>query len=198
MFLDILVYAGVVALFAAPVIVVVWWEYRARAARRFVGEYLTDLLRPLRNHLRRPIAARELKPLYYAGDYEGMIRYVQHSMHLDLNIKLNVVDDGAAPLWVQMPAAMPPYGTSAFRNTTAQVFVRRDILQRRPFSWTVFGIAHELSHIVLNSINHPLRQEEKAVDLTAMIFGYQNFAWSAETRERMPIGIKSSYSGSGI
>jgi hypothetical protein len=33
-------------------------------------------------------------------------------------------------------------------------------------------VAHELFHVVLDTIDHPLRQEEKAVDLTAMLLGF--------------------------
>ena len=36
-------------------------------------------------------------------------------------------------------------------------------------------MAHELSHVVLDSIRHELRQQEEAVDLTAMHRGYGSF-----------------------
>jgi len=35
-------------------------------------------------------------------------------------------------------------------------------------------IAHELSHIVLSEIGHPLADSEEAVDLTAMLLGYRD------------------------
>jgi hypothetical protein len=58
--------------------------------------------------------------------------------------------------------------------------VRRDLLETKPFGWVVAGFAHELSHVVLFSIGHPLQHEEKAVDLTAMILGYPTFVEGAE------------------
>jgi hypothetical protein len=48
------------------------------------------------------------------------------------------------------------------------------------FSWVVAGFAHELSHVILLSIGHRLRHDEKAVDLTAMVLGYQSFISDAE------------------
>jgi hypothetical protein len=62
--------------------------------------------------------------------------------------------------------------------------VRRDLLETKPFGWIVAGFAHELSHVVLFSIKHPLQHEEKAVDLTAMILGYLTFIESAEVTVR--------------
>jgi len=53
-------------------------------------------------------------------------------------------------------------------------------LKTKPFNWVVAGFAHELSHVVLFSIGHGLQHEEKAVDLTAMILGYQQFIVGAE------------------
>ena len=58
--------------------------------------------------------------------------------------------------------------------------MRRDLLESKPFEWVVAGFAHELSHVVLFSIGHRLQHEEKAVDLTAMILGYQIFVANAE------------------
>jgi hypothetical protein len=60
------------------------------------------------------------------------------------------------------------------------VNARRDLLETKPFTWVVAGFAHELSHVVLFAIGHPLQHEEKAVDLTAMILGYQVFVTDAE------------------
>jgi hypothetical protein len=104
-------------------------------------------------------------------------------MHLDLQVSLRIAEIGGKerpPMWIETPNAMPPYGTAAFRRTRVWIYIRRDILNGKPFEWLVAGIAHELSHVVLFSIGHPLQHNEKAVDLTAMILGYQNFVVNAE------------------
>jgi hypothetical protein len=44
--------------------------------------------------------------------------------------------------------------------------------QSAPFATLAFAVAHELSHIILYSVNHALQHDERAVDLTAMHFGF--------------------------
>jgi hypothetical protein len=51
--------------------------------------------------------------------------------------------------------------------------VRKSFLEQSPFDEVSMGIAHELSHLVLDSVKHPLRRCEKAVDLTAMMLGFR-------------------------
>jgi hypothetical protein len=86
-------------------------------------------------------------------------------------------------MWIELPEPMPVFGTAEFNETKVIVNARRDILETRPFAWVVAGFAHELSHVVLFSIGHRLQHDEKAVDLTAMILGYQYDICDAETEE---------------
>lgn len=111
-----------------------------------------------------------------------MLGWIKNSMGLDLRVGFRIVDspEPSAPMWIETPKYMPAYGTREFRNTRVIVNVRRDLLETKPFGWVVAGFAHELSHVVLFSIGHPLQHEEKAVDLTAMILGYPTFVESAE------------------
>jgi len=83
-------------------------------------------------------------------------------------------------MWVETPERMPLFGTSEFRRTRIVVNARRDLIENKPFRWVVAGFAHELSHVVLFSLGHELQHNEKAVDLTAMILGYQSFIADAE------------------
>jgi hypothetical protein len=53
------------------------------------------------------------------------------------------------------------------------------------------AIAHELSHVVLDSIRHPLFREEKAVDLTAMLLGFRRLYLSGAHTEKGQIGYLS-------
>jgi hypothetical protein len=55
------------------------------------------------------------------------------------------------------------------------VFLRKAFLLKYKFEHVVMAIAHELSHIVLFRIRHPLEEVEVAVDLTAMLLGYGEF-----------------------
>jgi hypothetical protein len=123
-----------------------------------------------------------LRMLYDRKDYASMLGWIKNSMRLNLSVGLRIVDSSkrSAPMWIETPKHVPPYGTHEFRNTRVIVNVRRDLLETKPFEWVVAGFAHELSHVVLFSIVHPLQHEEKAVDLTAMILGYPTFIESAE------------------
>jgi hypothetical protein len=127
-----------------------------------------------------------LRTLYDRKDYPAMLGWIKNSMRLDLRVGLRIADspEPSAPMWIETPMNMPLYGTSEFRRTQVVVNVRRDLLETKPFGWIVAGFAHELSHVVLFSIKHPLQHEEKAVDLTAMILGYLAFVESAEVTVR--------------
>jgi hypothetical protein len=129
-----------------------------------------------------PIDPAILRTLYDRRDYAAMLGWIKNTMRLDLRVGLRIVKSPqpSAPMWIETPANMPPYGTSAFRNTRVIVNVRQDLLETKPFGWVVAGFAHELSHVVLFPIGHPLQHEEKAVDLTAMVLGYPAFVESAE------------------
>jgi hypothetical protein len=123
-----------------------------------------------------------LQRLYDRKDYAAMLGWIKNSMRLDLRVGFRIVDSSepSAPMWIETPKRMPSYGTSEFRSTRVVVSARRDLLETKPFGWVVAGFAHELSHVVLFSIGHPLQHEEKAVDLTAMVLGYRTFVESAE------------------
>jgi hypothetical protein len=90
-------------------------------------------------------------------------------------IRVGVYRSGAPvddPAWLVRPAVVPPYGSRAFCNTLFTVGFQASFVKEEPFPALVFATAHELSHIVLHSVDHALRYDEKAVDLTAMYFGY--------------------------
>jgi hypothetical protein len=146
-----------------------------------VRNHLVQLLNSL-GAVTPPIDPAVLRTLYDRRDYAAMLGWIKNSMRLQLRVGLRIVDssDPSPPMWIETPGRMPPYGTAEFRSTRVVVNVRRDLLETKPFGWVVAGFAHELSHVVLFSIGHPLQHEEKAVDLTAMILGYRTFVESAE------------------
>jgi hypothetical protein len=111
-----------------------------------------------------------------------MLGWIKNSMQLELRVGLRIVDapDAAPPMWIETPQQMPAYGTAEFKRMRVVVNVRREVLETKPFVCVVAGFAHELSHVVLFSIGHRLQRQEKAVDLTAMILGYQSFIADAE------------------
>jgi hypothetical protein len=87
------------------------------------------------------------------------------------------VPDGAASermgavAWVALPKEMPAFGSKEFRKMTIKMYFRKSFFQQS-YDRAAMAVAHELSHIILESIGHPLRRCEKAVDLTAMLLGF--------------------------
>lgn len=140
-------------------------------------ESLINGLRESFGSVRPPIQEEELRVLYDAKDYAGMILHIQKILCLNMNVRLGLVNSGGpdAPAWVWRPTDMPLYGTSAFRELTVIVYLRKTFLHNGNFEEAVLAIVHELCHILLDATGHSLREQEEAVDLTAMLFGFRDF-----------------------
>jgi hypothetical protein len=127
-----------------------------------------------------PIDLTSLKRLHEARDHKGIIKLVKRLMNIEaVTFQVFWVPDGAAsdsglkdaPAWVKLPSNMPFYGSEEFKEMTIEMFFRRSFFQQA-YDQAVLAVAHEFSHVVLESIWHPLRKCEKAVDMTAMILGF--------------------------
>ncbi|MBU6321776.1 hypothetical protein KGO04_04600, partial [Patescibacteria group bacterium] len=137
----------------------------------------------------------ELEVLHRTEEYAGMLQVVREKLRLPMRLRLGLVKSGGpvarsglpAPAWVESEGSMPMYGTQAFAEHQVVVYVRRTFLAEVPFETAVCTMAHELSHVVLDSIAHPLRMTEEAVDLTAMFLGFRGFYLKKTTHDRVTI-----------
>jgi hypothetical protein len=94
------------------------------------------------------------------------------------------------------PDELPFHGTKEFRETSLKMYFRKSLLEQHTYDQVAIVIAHELSHVVLDSIRHPLRREEKAVDLTAMLLGFRRMYVSGAHREtRLGNGVRTQTFG---
>ena len=162
--------------------------------RKYLGQ--------LREKLPRvpPVDIAALRSLHAAEDHKGIVRLIKRLMNIEaVTFEVAWVPDGAAQdrqdaaAWVLLPEEMPLYGSKEFNGMTVKMFFRRSFL-RQAYDEAVFVVAHELSHVVLESIRHPLRKCEKAVDLTAMLLGFGRVYETAcykETREGNRIKFRS-------
>jgi hypothetical protein len=156
---------------------------------------IASSIKKLRQHLPHvpPISVRKLKALHGTRDYEGMVRLIRSAMNLEVRLLVGWISSGESkemthvPAWVEMPVNMPYYGTAEFKKLSIKVFIRKDFLENR-YDKVAIAIAHELSHIVLDSIHHPLRREEKAVDLTAMLLGFSRLYMIAAHTAQSKLG----------
>lgn len=121
-----------------------------------------------------PIRVQEIKRMHRKRDLGGIVKLIRNTMNVNVRLTLHWTDQvrGNAPAWVLLPEKMPYYGTAEFAKIRIDMFIRKSFAEARPYSEFAMAVAHEFSHIVLDSIHHPLRREEKAVDLTAMILGF--------------------------
>jgi hypothetical protein len=145
--------------------------------RKELIETYIDSLRASFGSVRLPVAEEELQLLYNRKDYAGMVSYIRNVLRLDMGIRLGLVNSGGrdAPAWIVGPVNMPMLGTQAFKQLTVTMYLKKSFLTEGYFEATVCAIAHELCHVVLSATWHPLRQQEEAVDLTAMLLGFRDF-----------------------
>src|SRR3989344_2146748 len=125
----------------------------------------------------RPEAdACELERLHKAGELAKMLGAIRDKLNLNMRLRLARVNVGGldAPMWIEVPKPMPGFGTRAFRNASVTVYIRKTFITRAPYGAMVVGMAHELSHVVLEALRHPLRNQEEAVDLAAMLLGFRD------------------------
>jgi len=71
---------------------------------------------------------------------------------------------------VYIPSYLPLYGTSSFANFPVDVKVSENI-KEHPDTFMAI-MAHELSHIVLNSLRYDEKDNEIYTDITAMLLGF--------------------------
>jgi hypothetical protein len=133
----------------------------------------------------QPISTGRLKALHAAQDYKGMVQLMKQVMNIEgVTFVVYWVPEGAAqqshmkdaPAWVELPslpARLPFYGTKEFNESSLKMYFRKSFLADHTYDQVAILIAHELSHVILDSIWHPLHREEKAVDLTAMLLGFR-------------------------
>jgi hypothetical protein len=144
--------------------------------QHLVESYIDQLLATF-GSARFPVAEEDLQHSYDRRNYANMISHIKGHLNLNIGMRLGLVNSGGpnAPAWVQMPVYMPLYGTREFQSLTITVFLRKSFLQEGTFERVVCAIAHELCHVLLDGILHPLREKEEAVDLTAMLMGFRDF-----------------------
>jgi hypothetical protein len=132
-----------------------------------------------------PVPVHKLKALHKKQDFGSIVRLIRAGMNVDVRLTLHWTSGPppkgleAASAWIELPKNMPRYGTPAFKELKLNIFILKSFAAERGYQEFAITVAHELSHVVLESIKHPLRKEEKAVDLTAMLLGFSYLYRSA-------------------
>ncbi len=128
---------------------------------------------------------KPLRQMWQKQNHVGMVTLIRDSLNLQgLKIVLALVKSGGpkkASAWIERPVPTPYYGSKEFREMNVYLYIRNEYVKNESFEMVVKTFAHELSHIVLHSTHHPLKDSEEATDLVAMLLGYHEFYLRAFT-----------------
>ena len=75
-----------------------------------------------------------------------------------------------------LPWPLPMYGTRDFECLECVIAIDVPHFSSHSFETFAAGISHELSHIILDCVHHPLQKMETAVDLLTMVLGFADIA----------------------
>jgi len=127
-----------------------------------------------------PVPVSTIKVLHKKRDFGGIVRLIRSTMNVGVDLTLHWTS-GPPPrgleranAWISLPEKMPYYGTPEFKQMRMDIFILKSFRDKSDYEEFAITVAHELSHVVLESIHHPLRHEEKGVDLTAMLLGFSH------------------------
>lgn len=128
----------------------------------------------------KPLPEHLLMPHYSKGDFTGLTRVIKQHLRLPMRLRIGYVNapssqNPRAPAWIVMPRPMPMYGSPSFNELAITMYLCKSFLAEASFHTAVSGIAHELCHLILSSVHHPRQAEEEAVDLTAMLLGFEPY-----------------------
>lgn len=88
---------------------------------------------------------------------------------------------------VSIPSNLPSYGSSALNNYPINVKISKNCIEN-PAAFSMI-MAHELSHVLLHSLNYIQKDNEFYTDLTAIMHGFQDIFQNGRkntTREEIP------------
>lgn len=107
--------------------------------------------------------------------YGGKLGYSIENTHLDV-----LESSSGAAAFVIIPSCMPSFGSAEFENFRIAFFISNQAIES-PFETFIACISHEISHILLRSLRRTDWNNEKVVDATAMLMGF-DFAFRTAIR----------------
>lgn len=163
-------------------------ELRAELIRYQIG-VLTRLF-PV-----RPAADTAVpKRLFLDRKFTEMFKWVRDTLGLDgIGLRVGYVNHGGPAdscAWVVNLGSIPLYGGEQFRRFRVDVFIRKTYLEEAPFEAVLSTMAHEMAHVLLYGLRHPLHRNEMATDLAAMVLGFAEVFCSG--RVYIPVGSRGN------
>lgn len=139
-------------------------------------EQLASITKTLKNSFPviNPINRNLLEGLFNEKKYTEIFSVMKNHMGITCRLSVKCIttkrNPSDSPATVDIPENFPLFGTSAQKNLVIKLTFYKELTDS--FFVFIMAISHELSHIVLNSVAHPLKTSEEATDITAMILGY--------------------------
>jgi len=143
---------------------------------KYIDDTLTELEKSF-GKPRGPVDVERLRRRYAEKGLAPLVGMVAAHMLKECvpRISVGVYRCGAPvenPAWIYPPKHLPMYGTEDFKQALFQIGYQAEFVKRAKFETLIFGTAHEIAHVLLDSVHHPLAKDEKVVDLTAMHCGF--------------------------
>lgn len=139
-----------------------------------VGAYIAQLA-PAVGGCKKAVDESALRFHHSRSEFADMLSEIKMRMSVPAKLRLGLVKSGGpadAAAWIALPQPFPLLSTQEFRGSTFTIHVRKSALASTSFEGACYVFSHELSHLIIEGICHPLRKNERAVDLLAMILGF--------------------------
>ncbi|MFA6194042.1 MAG: hypothetical protein WC726_04235 [Parcubacteria group bacterium] len=144
------------------------------ARENFSRGNLTKVILEIKEHMR--VTCR-LKALYVQGDIHTYLANAAFLPKVIQEKAREFLKSGRfATMATLMPWPLPIYGTRAFECLECVVAINAPHFSSHSYETFAAGISHELAHIILDCIRHPLQKMETAVDLLTMVLGFADIA----------------------
>ena len=158
----------------------------ASARKKFSNGNLTGVMAEIKRHFN--LGCR-LTMVYVKGD---IYPFLAKSNIGDDLLRADFLEKALGgvkdPMVVLSPECVPMFGTQDFKNTLFRIAVDVTLFSTLPFETFASVAAHEVSHILLYCVYHPLQDIEAAVDLTAMVMGFCELMHVGSSHERFEVG----------
>lgn len=140
-----------------------------------INNWLNDLTKTFTVH--EDINDIQLRNYFALRDYKACTIEIMNKMGLKNRIKVTCYPDHHSihsrpniAAYVNIPSDIPMYGSDRFNRMTFMIYISKSATIR--YETFVYTLAHEMSHIVLNSMHHKCKESEEATDLLVMVKGF--------------------------
>lgn len=125
-----------------------------------------------------PINESFLRKLFEEKKYARLISEIKNHMGVQFKVsvkcfKKGKLTDQKGAAYIALPVPFPPRNSLAYNGLVLELFMNKNLLNS--FYHFVMVVSHEFSHVVLYSLNHPLKHSEEATDITAIVLGFSKF-----------------------